>query len=509
MSELLSYKHILDDIKKFKRSGTKYGDDFNVYDTPAHKYFKILFYFGSTSEFGEDDGSGLLAPTWEIFNTRNKFVATAEAVLENEDAPLETLDDAISAIAWSAKNSLHYYDYNSAWAYLKLNDENERAEKLEQFVTLLSDINTQSPWYFSKIGGLSEALERKATEDGKLEITDKKLTITCLPDAFDNRIGTLLELYRDITWSWIHKKEIIPANLRKFDMAIYIFETPEQNWHKNDSIIDANINGSPVSYKMIEFHDCEFNYNSIKSGWSDIDNATGVQPIYTIDITYGDCYEISYNDIMMRKIGDVIVTDLLNNTVNMDMYVSKAQIDNNNIKELNKYKTNPYTHNFETRYEDSLDWKKEIDLQNLRLKNAEKKKPGFIENATNQVVGHLKSDVTDFVKQKLMGNIFGFSLTGLRDNINDFMQGNIIKTGMTIAQFTREQQNKKQNERNRKTDPSSNNIYTDNTIKDQNSITHIRRNPVAKKNIYDDTVIDSPKKPFGNLFNSETLANNL
>ena len=43
MSELLSYKHILDDIKKFKRSGTKYGDDFNVYDTPAHKYFKILF----------------------------------------------------------------------------------------------------------------------------------------------------------------------------------------------------------------------------------------------------------------------------------------------------------------------------------------------------------------------------------------------------------------------------------------------------------------------------------
>ena len=65
--------------------------------------------------------------------------------------------------------------------FKKLNDEEERAEKLEQFVTLLSDINSKSPWYFSTLGGIQEALERKVVDDGKLEMNEnKKLTITCL-----------------------------------------------------------------------------------------------------------------------------------------------------------------------------------------------------------------------------------------------------------------------------------------------------------------------------------------
>ena len=294
---ILPYYRMLDDIKNFKTSGTVYDMDenFNMFDTPAHKYFKLMFYFGSDSEFKDststqsqkfDSGSGLLAPTWESYNS--------------------TGDDK-------------FYNYNSAWAYLKLNDENERAEKLEQFVILLSDISSKSPWYFSSVGGLQEALERKVTEDGKLEIVDKKLTITCLPDAYDNRIGTLLELYRDVTWSWIHKKEIIPANLRKFDMAIYIFETPDHKLYGKDKFMS--------SYKMIEFHDCEFNYNSIKSAWSEVNNVDGISPKYTIDITYADCYEISYNNIMMRTIGDVILTDMINAADNDAAYDSNPQSD--------------------------------------------------------------------------------------------------------------------------------------------------------------------------------------
>ena len=189
MENLLSYTNILNDILQFKKSGTKSGRDFNILDTPSHKYFKIMFYFGSATEFddGENGGSGLLAPTWDYIKDKK------------------------------------YYEHNSPWSFLKLNDENERAEKLEHFITLLSDISSNSPWYFTSVGGLSEALERKVVDDGKLEIANKKLTITCLPDAFDNRIGTLLDLYRDVTWSWVHKREVIPSNLRKFDMAIYIF----------------------------------------------------------------------------------------------------------------------------------------------------------------------------------------------------------------------------------------------------------------------------------------------
>ena len=83
---------------------------------------------------------------------------------------------------WAEKSysNTHFdiYNHNSAWAYLKLNDEQERAEKLEQFILLLSNISSKSPWYFSSVGGLQEALERKVAEDGKLEMSEtKKLTI--------------------------------------------------------------------------------------------------------------------------------------------------------------------------------------------------------------------------------------------------------------------------------------------------------------------------------------------
>ena len=422
MSNLLSYTNIIDDIKQYKSAGTEFGHNFNIMDTPSQKYFKILFYFGSASEnFTPYESSGLLAPTWEIF----------EAISGNYSQNMELSDE--EKIEYSEIESLfsenaHYYDFNSAWAFLKLNDENERAEKLERFVTLLSDISSKSPWYFSSVSGVQEALERKFAEDGKLDMNErKKITISCLPDAFDNRIGTLLELYRDVTWSWTHKREIIPANLRKFDMAIYIFETPEYNWHNNYEVIGTkNPSKFNVGYKMIEFHDCEFNYNSIKSAWTTLDNQTGVQPTYQIDINYNDCYEVSYNDIMMRTIGDVILTDLVNNSLNENDYNSTIQLDYDktllNAKISPNYNENPIV----TRSNEEL------------KKSITEYEPGFIGNAIGQAVGHAKQWVKGKINRALMGNLYTFSLTQLRDQARDLLSGNLIKTGMSIAEYIRE-----------------------------------------------------------------------
>lgn len=457
MSEILSYKHILSDIKNFKNSGTYYGSDFNIYDTPSHKYFKILFYFGSQPEFGSGNSSGLLAPTWETVIAKSVEDYLAVDTKNNySNYSEEELSKAIER-AEKYNSNLNLYNYNSAWAYLKINGENERAEKLEHFVTLLSDINTNSPWYFSTVSGVQEALERKVAEDGKLDLTEnKKLTITCLPDAFDNRISTLLELYRDVTWSWIHKKEIIPANLRKFDMAIYIFETPELNWHTESDAINSSTSKFKPSYKMIEFHDCEFNYNSIKTGWSELNNQNGITPTYQIEIFYNDCYEISYNDIMMRQIGDVILTDLLNNPSNSS-YNSIPQLNDYQLYSEIKSRTNPYNID--------LYGKEEPMSKNLSDRKNEINKitnnSNLLGDAINQVAGHLVSDVKSLFNRAVMGNIFGFSLTQLRDQVSDFMQGDIVKTGMTLAQYAREHKNKKED--NTKKIPTGN-IFSNNTI---------------------------------------------
>lgn len=459
MSKYLSYAQFIKDMQNFKTAGTKNGNEYNLYDVQSHKYFKILFYFGSSSDAesnlslkSNNDGwsSGLLAPTWHIFENDN------------------TKDD--------------YYNYNSAWAYLKMNDENERADKLETFVTLLSNISTYSPWYFSSVSGIQEALERKPAEDEKFEIGDtKKLTITCLPDSFDNRIGTLLELYRDVTWSWIHKKEIIPANLRKFDMAIYIFESPVANWHKmSDNDYDSlDDTVAPPSYKMLEFHDCEFNYNSIKSGWSELSNEEGFAPKYTIDISYNDCYEISYNELLLKTIGDVIQTDIYQAVLEDNMTINSIKSDIQlptaaQTQKIDKLKLPSYENQSD---EDKYNLKKTITLGNLENNNhygmsirQEKVEyeQGFLSNAIGQVAGHLTDDVKSFFKRKVLGNIHTYSLTQIRDQVSDLMEGNVIKTGMTVAQYIKSGQQRAAM-KNKRT--ASGNIFsiTDNETKQKPS----------------------------------------
>lgn len=381
MSEFLSYAQFIKDRNNFRKSGTKSGPDFNIYDFQSHKFFKILFYFGEKeSEIGLSNG--LLAPTWEAFSDSN-----------------------------SSTND--YYDYNSAWAYLKLNAEDERAELLKQFVTLLSNISTFSPWYFTSISGLDSALTRNAAEVNaeKFELeTNRKITINCLPDAFDDRISTLLELYREITWNWHQKKEVIPANLRKFDMAVYIFESPINNWHETDN---ENINSSldgiyRSSHKMIEFHDCEFNYNSVKSAWSELNNQTGITPTYNVEISYGDCYEISYNEMLLKELGDVIATDTQLVCLN----------DKNVLTISNEYKT-----------EDSL-----------KSNNLITYKPGFIGNAAGQLIGAAVSKVKSTFKRAVLGNLYTYSLTQIGNQLKSAAQGDVIKTAQTIKQYRKNAQ---------------------------------------------------------------------
>lgn len=449
---ILSYASVLKNRTDYRTSGTKNGSEFNILDTPSLKYFKILFYFGDKTSRSNVDGNsnGLLHPTWEIFKAKWNTIQEGNKV---------RIEHNFQDLA-----NLHYYDYNSAWSYLKMNDENERAEKLEHFVTLLSNINSESPWYFSSISGLDSALERKVATDGKLDMSEvKRIQIKCLPDALDDRIGTLLSLYRDIVWSWSMKKEILPVNLRKFDMAVYIFETPTKYIHKDVDIIDGSSEFKP-SYKMIEFHNCEIDYNSIKTGYSEISNQTGVQPTYTIDIMYDDCYEVAYNSIMMRTIGDVILTDtnqvcLVGGDPNNGI-VSVAQEDD--IKQ-------------------QVEWNSRLNEPNT--------------NFAEQLVGAAKNAVHSLVKRAILGNIYTVSLTQVASELKSAADGNVIAAAQTVKGYIKTAQERAAM-KNKKT--AEGNIY--------GSVEELVRNKPTG-DIYPEPT-QSVKPKLGNIFNKATIANN-
>ena len=447
---LISYSTFLQDMLNFKKAGTRGGSDFNYTDTPSHSYFKLLFYFHNNDT--NETAGGLLAPTWQV--------ATG-----------------------------NYYMYNSAWAYLMQNGEHERAEKLEQFITLLSDINSESPWYFSEVSGVDEALNRAlvTSNEFKLDESRKKISIKCLPDAVDQRIGTLLSLYRDVTWSWIMKREIIPANLRKFDMAIYIWESPMYSL-TTDAKLNEDSSEFSSSYRMIEFHNCEIDYNSIKSGLGTLTNKEGAQHEYTIDIMFDDCYERNYNAFMMRTIGDMIMYD-------SGVGESKAQDKVRDIGDELWWRMNEA----ETRMSYWVDYSLSDDYTILypttlpgHPGSRSNSSGGALNNAINEVGGMAKEEIKSVANRLFLGNLYTYSISKLSDQLKGVLRGQVFNTMKAVDDYT------------------GSSLYND--VNNKYSLSNLanRGQSYLNKVALDrKTGANRRVQTLGNLYKSNTLINNL
>lgn len=284
-----SYGDLIYDRNRFRITDK---EGINRFDTPNALFYKLVFYFS--------DESGLLG-----LDGINGFGDDVTKGLEGIDVKKDRIK-------------------NTAYNFLLLNDELERAEMLKNFLILLSEINTKSPWYFQEISGIDGALERKVFSDGELKIEDKpgQFTIKCLNDAYDDRIGTLLDLYRACCFSYQNKKEIVPRNLRKFNMGILLFSAPirgkgGKSGDSNNRIKIPSFGDNDLyipSTKLIEFRNCEFDYNSSKSPFATLNTSDApFSPEYTITINYDDCYESRYNEIMQE-----IITDFINIDINTE-----------------------------------------------------------------------------------------------------------------------------------------------------------------------------------------------
>lgn len=446
------------DLYRFRTSFYDgYSDDIKtmkILDSPSNYYFKLLFYF--TNPYAEEElSSNLLGLN---YNDR----ATTE---QN---------------GWGANTALNYL-YN--------NKEYTRFRYLSEFIKLLSDINIHFPWYFQSITGLDTALERPELggKEFKLEEERKKITIKCLPDALDNRIGKMLDLYRSAAFSHMLHKEIIPANLRKFDMGIFIYTPLVKNIAAKDGVnifngtrklvfngqYDDDSEQNMTTYtnsKFIELRNCEFDLNSSKTPFSDVNNVEGTQHEYEISISFDTCYERRYDITFNDVIGDFVIEDLyVNNVLGnarlndnlykgtqsiIDMvYVNGDSRDPNNtgdMKSDNSYyndesemfseelknthngpmHTSDYLREQANKHEvaDTTNESAATILGNMDkyINNETRSLSEYGSNAINGIKGSLENRLTTALSGILMGNIYKFSLTNdIKNTLNSVNSGGI------------------------------------------------------------------------------------
>lgn len=237
---------------------------------PGHFYFKIFFNF--------DTSFGLLGSLLHVDN--NSFSQ------------------------FSTNTAIKYLMYSSIGRPHRSDDIPGRMLALFKFGNLLSYISNYSPWFFKSIKNLSSADVYPLVE---IQNDKNTIEIELNPDAVDMRVTTLFDLYRYACYDRIKMKEIIPENLRKFDMDVMVFHVPLKYYNTAISSkslkkkfdykkLSHNMANMP-SFKMYSFLGCEFDLESLGSLMPDIKNdKAGMIGETSIKINYTQVHTHIMND---------------------------------------------------------------------------------------------------------------------------------------------------------------------------------------------------------------------
>src|SRR3990172_1494527 len=106
---------------------------------------------------------------------------------------------------------------DSAKEYLKNIGYDQRANMVSSFRELLRAINHDTPYYFQSLDGLADLWKIDKTEFNSYRGKDKVLTISCL-EGIDMKITALADLYRKMSFDAYHMRELLPENLRFFNV---------------------------------------------------------------------------------------------------------------------------------------------------------------------------------------------------------------------------------------------------------------------------------------------------
>jgi hypothetical protein len=209
-----------------------------AYEDPTYFGFKIFFVFDDKTIDGE---TGLPDSPLFVDSAYNDIIDRFGI------SGLKGSGQGASAIA-----------FHSAQSYLISREAGftkKRADILNQFKSLLRQVNNQTPWFFQSIKGLDKlASVAKPGYGGVNSKTDgsfspyrtynKSLTIDCL-ESLNIRITALAELYRQATFDYEYMRELVPRNLRKFKMYIYVSEV--RNFNKTN-----RLSGASTSLRSLE-----------------------------------------------------------------------------------------------------------------------------------------------------------------------------------------------------------------------------------------------------------------
>ena len=206
---------------------------------------------------------------------------------------------------------------NTAIQYLtrnwsKTNDNmGARRKSLVKFVRSLSYISSYAPWFFKSVKDVNNALNMNLDN----LTAEKSIEIECSEEATDLRLLTLMDFYKYAAYDAINQKEILPENLRKFDLDVIVFQSPIRYLQtstrdlKGRKTVYKNLNSANMtdrmSFKLFSFQGCEIDYSTLNTMLPQtFSNQAPFQSSPTFKIKYDRVYQHNQNEFAKVLFGD-------------------------------------------------------------------------------------------------------------------------------------------------------------------------------------------------------------
>lgn len=168
----------------------------------------------------------------DSFNTVERFRRGKYGVQDKSEEPTfltfsidfvtEQLDNPINGLPTSPLFAELDRSYSTA-SFLESIGMKAESARIDQFRKTLLDIQTNKPWYFQSISGLDKLWAMSNDMSKNYKGKDIVLEIETL-EAYDLKISYLADLYKSAVYDNTYRRELVPENLKKFEVNIYVAE---------------------------------------------------------------------------------------------------------------------------------------------------------------------------------------------------------------------------------------------------------------------------------------------
>ena len=355
---------------------------------------------------------------------------------------------------WKSKHSPLFN--GEAVEYLKWACEDKRALDLEKFKKYLSKINKEMPWFWQSLSGLETSFIKDLL-DPFTGGSESIITINCL-ETIDLTISGIFDLYRSAVYDFNRMVEVLPKNLREFNMYVTVTEIRNiqtkrgtgRNWSDSRSeervfkVLNEDITGDYKPRFVLFLEHCQFDKNQGSEIYTDISNVENKMVTPILKISYKNS---TLHDSLYLNAFDGNLTSEgppFGSGGNLSSGSSKLE----QIISLGKTISNMGLGDFLTSEGDKLKEKFNAKLDGARQ--------GLVENLINQGLTIAEATVVKKARDKLssllLGNVYGANTLS---NIQDTLNAGSLNA---VANLIKTETNKSENSSNTSSDLG--NIYT-------------------------------------------------